>query len=127
MIDTIYIGLDVDSTVIEHCYPLMDGEPIGAIPWLLKAQKEYPVKFLLNTMRSGLPAALAKQWLEERGVVITATNHHPTQRLWTSSPKTYCHLYIDDRGAGTPLDANGNIDWAKHGPQVMVALERLNS
>jgi len=118
MSKTLYIGLDIDATVIEHCYPLMNGEDLGAVPWLLKIQEDFPVAFLLNTMRSGGPLMDAARWLTERGVQITGAGTHPTQKEWTDSPKCHCHVYIDDRAVGVPLRPDMSIDWAVFGPMV---------
>jgi len=124
---TLYIGVDIDSTVISHCYPLMNGRDLGAIPWLLKLQEEYPVTFLMNTMRDGAELQLAVDWLEARGVKVGGAGVHPTQHTWTTSPKCHCHVYIEDRAAGTPLDENMDIDWALYGPMVVETVDRWHS
>ena len=121
---TLFVGLDIDSTVISHCYPHMNGRDLGAVPWLLKLQAEYPVVFLTNTMRSGASLELAVKWLTERGIEVGGLNAHPTQHEWTASPKVHCHIYIEDRAAGTPVDDNMNIDWDRYGPMVVEAVDR---
>lgn len=119
MSKTLYIGLDIDATVISHCYPFMNGEDLGAIPWLLEVQRDYPVVFLLNTMRSDRSLAEAAAWLEARGVKVGGAGVHPDQRSWTNSPKCHCHIYIEDRAVGTPLRDDMSIDWAIYGPMVV--------
>jgi hypothetical protein len=41
---------------------------------------------------------------------------NPTQKEWTSSPKCYAHIYIDDAALGCPLVKGENgerdyVDW----------------
>ena len=115
----IVIGLDVDSTLVTHEYPAM-GADLGAIPWLKQALAEFPnARILLHTLRDGADLAAAHRWLEERGVPVWACNAHPTQHQWTSSPKAYCHVYVDDRSVGVPLRPDRCIDWAKFGPMLL--------
>ena len=41
-------------------------------------------------------------------------NENPTQHEWTSSPKVYGHIYIDDAALGAPLVTDVDdkyIDW----------------
>lgn len=120
------VALDVDSSVMTHGYPEL-GEDIGAIPWLLKAQAlSTDVEYILCTMRDGREAEEAKKWLVDQGVMVTTINVHPTQKTWTTSPKPYYHLLVDDRSVGVPLRADRCIDWAVFGPQLIKAVtERL--
>ncbi len=115
----IVIALDVDSTLVTHAYPAM-GDDIGAIPWIKQALAENPdARIMLNTMRDGHDLEVAKLWLEARGVPVWAMNTHPTQSQWTSSPKAYCHVNVDDRNVGVPLRPDRCIDWAKFGPMLL--------
>lgn len=125
MSNDIWVGLDIDSTVITHCYPGMDGKDIGAIPWLLHCEHKFKVKYLIHSMRSGESAEIAKAWLETKGLTIHGINKQPGQEKWTDSPKCYAHLYVDDRGVGTPLRNDGCIDWQRFGPMVCSAVEKL--
>lgn len=77
---------------------------------------------LLNTMRSHDSAGVdtlqpALDWFEARGLPLYGVNENPTQKEWTSSPKVYGNLYIDDGALGAPLkvDAKGYayMDWDK--------------
>jgi hypothetical protein len=42
-------------------------------------------------------------------------NENPAQKEWTSSPKTYAQMYIDDAALGVPLitgkHAKPYVDW----------------
>lgn len=115
----IVIALDVDSTLVTHAYPAM-GADLGAIPWIKQALEENrDVRIMLNTMRDGHDLEAAKVWLEERGVPVWAMNTHPGQSQWTSSPKAYCHVNVDDRNVGVPLRPDRCIDWEKFGPMLL--------
>lgn len=114
-----YIVLDFDGTVVKHRYPAV-GEDIGALPVLRKlvANGHY---LLLNTMRShnsGGEDTLqpAIDWFTKNGIPLLGINENPTQKEWTSSPKVYGNIYIDDGALGAPLktdesDAPPFIDW----------------
>ena len=112
------IVLDFDGTVVKHAYPAV-GEDIGAVP-ILKRLVANGCNLLLNTMRSRDSAGVdtlqpALDWFEARGLPLFGVNENPTQREWTSSPKVYGNLYIDDSALGAPLkvDAQGSayMDW----------------
>jgi hypothetical protein len=51
-------------------------------------------------MRDGKELEDAEFWFAENGINLFGSNHNPTQRRWTSSPKVYAHLYIDDAAMG---------------------------
>lgn len=111
--------LDFDGTVVKHRYPAV-GEDIGAVPVLRKLVANGH-RILLNTMRSHdcegedtLQPAI--DWFAERGIPLFGINENPTQHEWTSSPKVYGNIYIDDGGLGAPLkvdaiDGSAYIDW----------------
>jgi hypothetical protein len=65
----------------------------------------------------------AVAYLESSGVVLFAVNENPAQSSWTTSPKAYAHLYIDDSAFGCPLIHPKGfkrpcVDWSKVGPQL---------
>ena len=45
----------------------------------------------------------AVNWFAENGIALYGVQKNPKQRFWTSSPKAYGHLYIDDANLGCPL------------------------
>ena len=56
----------------------------------------------------------AVDWFSERGIPLFGVNENPTQHEWTSSPKVYGHIYIDDAALGAPLVTDVDdkyIDW----------------
>jgi hypothetical protein len=45
----------------------------------------------------------AVNWFKERDIQLYGINENPTQKDWTTSPKSYANLYIDDASLGCPL------------------------
>ena len=132
-----YIGLDFDGTVVDHRYPDI-GEPVpGAIPWLQRLQRQ-GAKIILFTMRSNRSADMcllgdAVEYLEKNGIELFGVNRNPDQDAWTSSPKAYAEVYVDDSAFGCPLIqpkgfARPCVDWKKVGPQLehMLLCRRLD-
>ena len=121
-----FVGLDFDGTVVTHDFPDI-GKDIGAISWLLKIQ-EAGGRIILNTMRSGESLVAAVQFLEDQGVELYGVNQNPSQASWTSSPKVYAHVYIDDAAFGCPLifPVDGKrpyVDWNIVGPGILEKLK----
>ena len=121
-----YVCIDFDGTIVDHEYPAM-GQPVPkAIDWLLRLQGR-GARFILWTMRSDSEDAPllsnAVQYLEENGVVLSGINKNPEQAEWTSSPKAYASVYVDDSAAGCPLIQPRGfkrpcVNWKKVGPIV---------
>ena len=111
------IAVDFDGTCITHKYPEI-GKDIGAEP-VLKRLVASGHLLILWTMRSGKYLREAVQWFEERGISLYGVNNNPSQKEWTTSPKVYAHMYIDDAALGVPLcmpqqDAENErpfVDW----------------
>ena len=108
------IAVDFDGTCVTHKYPEI-GEDIGAVP-VLKELTERGAQLILWTMRSGNSLDSAVEWFRANGIPLAGVNHNRTQHTWTSSPKAYAHLYIDDAALGAPLVRENTerpyIDWA---------------
>ncbi len=118
-----YIGIDFDGTCVTHDYPNV-GKDIGAVP-ILKKLVEQGHQLILFTMRSDKPETVnshfevvakeelyltdAVNWFKQNDIPLYGIQTNPTQFTWTTSPKAYCHLYIDDAGLGCPLTLNQNI------------------
>ena len=104
---------------MKHRYPAV-GEDIGAVPVLRKLVINGH-HLLLNTMRShdsdGVDTLQpAIDWFAERELPLFGINENPTQTEWTSSPKVYGNIYIDDGALGAPLKVDDSgaaafIDW----------------
>ena len=122
-----YICVDFDGTIVDHRFPEI-GKPVpDAIKWLKRIHNSGG-KLILYTMRSdgklmGNLLTEAVDYLRSEGVELFGINNNPTQESWTSSPKVYGELYIDDAAFGCPLIkpkgfARPCVDWKKVGPQV---------
>ncbi len=109
------IGIDFDGTCVTHKFPEV-GEDIGAES-VLKELLDNGHQLVLFTMRSDEKLIDAINWFKERNISLYGVNENPEQHSWTSSPKPYCHLYIDDAGLGISLKYDfkisdrGFVDW----------------
>lgn len=118
--------IDFDGTCVVHKYPEI-GEDIGAAP-VLRELVLSGWKLILWTMRSdrspddhapyghdGLTQAV--KWFKDRNIPLYGINTNPTQEKWTSSPKAYGTLCIDDINLGARLSKIAHlkpfIDWNK--------------
>jgi hypothetical protein len=95
------IAVDFDGTCVKFAYPKI-GEDIGAVP-VLKRLVKAGHQLILNTMRDGDELAQAVQWFKDNNIELYGANQNPTQHTWTTSPKVYAHLYIDDAALCIPL------------------------
>lgn len=107
----------VYGTCVTHEFPNI-GKDIGAVP-VLKELVEKGHKIILYTMRShpdknnqgktlsGETIANdtlqdAIDWFEKNGIPLWGINENPKQKEWTSSPKIFANIYIDDAALGMP-------------------------
>ena len=104
------IALDFDGTVCKHEYPNI-GKDLPNCISILKQLLAKKHQLILNTMRSGKELQEAVNWLNSQGIKLYGINKNPTQTSWTTSPKVYAEIYIDDAALGCPLDKNGSVDW----------------
>lgn len=108
------IAVDFDGTCVNHVFPLVGAEAPHAVRTLRDlVQKGH--KLILWTMRSGDALRDAVQWFEERQIPLFGINSNPSQRSWTSSPKAYAQLYIDDAAFGAPLThpSTDGVNWTR--------------
>ncbi len=117
------IVIDFDGTVVTHAFPQI-GEDIGAVP-VLKELVSNGHRLILFTMRSnterpenydpifGPPSGPllddAVQWFADNDIPLFGIQRNPTQDSWTSSPKAYGSLIIDDAALGCPLKFDKTI------------------
>lgn len=117
------IAIDFDGTCVSHEFPKV-GRDIGAVPVLQELVKNGH-KLVLFTMRSDIVNPTgednelhlesgdyltdALNWFKENDIPLYGIQTNPTQHTWTTSPKAYAHLYIDDSALGCPLAFNREI------------------
>jgi hypothetical protein len=95
------IAIDFDGTCVTHEFPAI-GKDIGAVP-VLKRLVEEGHKLIIYTMRSGDTLNDAINWYFDNDIPYYAVQQNPSQHEWTTSPKCYAQLYIDDAALGCPL------------------------
>lgn len=123
------IAIDFDGTCVTHDFPIV-GRDIGAQK-VLKRLVESGHCLILYTMRSdiltpdsedsniiskgGNYLTAAVNWFKENEIPLFSIQTNPTQNLWTTSPKCYAEMYIDDAALGIPLiyptDSRPYVDW----------------
>lgn len=125
------IAVDFDGTCVTHEFPYV-GKEIGAAE-VLKELTDKGHKIILFTMRSH-PNEInqnrtidgniisndtlqdAIDWFKKHDIPLFGVNENPTQKDWSSSPKSYAHIYIDDAALGVPLKKDSlsekpYVDW----------------
>jgi len=121
------IALDFDGTCVKYAFPDI-GESVDAERWLCQWVAA-GAQIILWTMRDAELLYKAQRWFEENGIQLHGVQLNPTQAAWTSSPKVYAKLYVDDRGYGVPLrypeHGRPYVDWSKLGPTVLGWLNEL--
>jgi len=112
------ILIDFDGTCVTHDFPRV-GKNIGAEK-VLKKLIDNGHRLILFTMRAnrtentptGSEEILdvtgaflddAVNWFKENNIPLYGIQTNPTQHKWTTSPKAYGHLMIDDSSLGCPL------------------------
>lgn len=113
------ICIDFDGTIVEHKYPHV-GPPVPYALEVMKKWQESGHNLILFTMRSGPELQEAVDYLVKNGIELYGVNENPTQKKWTSSPKAYGQIYIDDAAFGCPLIHHFDpstrrpyVDWSK--------------
>jgi len=95
------IAVDFDGTVVDHRFPEV-GEDA---PFAVDVLTELVVsgnKLILFTIRSGVYLDNAVRWFKDRGIELWGIQVNPEQSSWTTSPKAYAEVYIDDAAIGVP-------------------------
>ncbi len=112
------INIDFDGTCVSHEFPHI-GKSIGAEK-VLKRLVDNGHQLILFTMRSDRKEAKpvidptiqnvtgkflteAVDWFKENDIKLYGIQKNPTQSNWTTSPKSYAELMIDDSSLGCPL------------------------
>lgn len=131
--EKITFNIDFDGTCTTHDFPRI-GKDIGAAR-VLKKLTDNGHQLILFTMRNDSDDVLnehfelvskgvsylseAVLWFMENGIPLYGIQTNPTQHLWTSSPKSYAQIMIDDSALGCPLKFDATlsnrpfVDWIK--------------
>lgn len=123
------IAVDFDGTCVTHDYPKM-GKEIGAEE-VLKEIVKNGHSLMLWTIRCDEELEEAVKWFKDRDIPLLGINKNPTQ-FWSSSPKAYAHLYIDDAALGCPLrwedtfHSRPYVDW-KRVRNILIELDVIIS
>lgn len=99
---SLVIAVDFDGTCVEHEYPAVGMDVEGAVD-TLRALNKRGHKLILFTMRSGAKLEAATKWFRDRKIELWGVNENPEQKAWTTSPKVYADIYIDDAALGCPV------------------------
>jgi len=132
-LDEMTIAVDFDGTCVTHSFPEL-GVSIGA-QHVLRQLVDKGHQLILWTMRcdgqeqstsaseyeihAGDYLAQAIKWFEDNDIPLYGIQRNPSQDNWTSSPKCYAQLYIDDAALGCPLKFVPTVsdrpfaDWAE--------------
>ncbi len=121
------ICVDFDGTLVDHRFPHIGPSVPDAVKWLKRLHR-CGADLILFTMRSDssvFPTALAdaRKYLFEQGLEYMQVNENPAQLSWTTSPKIYGDVYVDDSAFGCPLIQPKGfqrpcVDWSKVGPEL---------
>jgi hypothetical protein len=113
------IAVDFDGTCVTHDFPFV-GKDIGSQE-VLKKLVDAGHELILWTMRSdndrGKFLKDAVEWFKKNDIPLYGIQRNPTQDGWTSSPKCYAELFIDDAALGCPLKFDAKlsdrpfVDW----------------
>jgi hypothetical protein len=124
-----FIVVDFDGTCVTHTFPGI-GDDIRAVP-VLKELVKNGHELILFTMRSNKPELDqfylldAIEWFKNHDIPLFGIQTNPTQKKWTTSPKAYGQLIIDDAALGCPLlhhfdegfvknpDNRPHVDWKR--------------
>jgi len=111
-----YISVDFDDTIVVDAHHIILREVPGALETLRELINKGHV-LILETMRSGHDLHEAIEWLNSKGIIFNYINKNPIQKQWTTSPKIYANIYIDNLNVGCPLIYNKSVypyvDWIK--------------
>lgn len=75
---------------------------------ILYTMRDHPAD---NSVRDPLQEAI--DWFSQNDIPLFGVNENPTRKSWTTSPKPYANLYIDDASLGmlTKLSKRPFVDW----------------
>lgn len=137
---TIY-AIDFDGTVVTHEFPKVGKDIPFAVEtlqkivahggklilWTMRSNHVEPPQFINEPQHERNPIVKcdpdayldhAIKWFEDREIPLWGIQCNPDQDKWTTSPKAYAHIYIDDAALGSHIMRDPNfsdrdyVDWA---------------
>lgn len=137
---TIY-AIDFDGTVVTHEFPNVGKDVPYAVEtlqkivahggklilWTMRANHKTPPEFTKEPHHERNPIIEcnpddyldhAIKWFKDREIPLWGIQRNPDQDKWTTSPKAYAHVYIDDAALGSHTMHDTNfaerpyVDWA---------------
>lgn len=110
------ICVDFDGTCVEHKFPKV-GKTLPMCLEKLRYFVSSGHKLILYTMRDKETLKDAVEWFLVNNIPLYGINDNPSQHRWTTSPKIFADIYIDDMAFGVPLiypkDGRPFVDWDK--------------
>lgn len=127
MSKSLIIGVDFDGTIVEHEYPEI-GRPVPLALETLRECINLGARVILWTMRSGDELQAAVDFLASHRVSLFGVNRNP-ETDWSTSPKAYCHVYVDDAAFGCPLmkavkTRRPVVDWSQVASALLDAVRQ---
>ena len=110
------VAIDFDGTIVEHRFPHI-GLPVPGAQGTMRRLVEAGHQIILWTCRTKQDMNDAADYVENNlGIPLHGVNTNQKGDGWTSHPKVFADLYIDDRALGAPLcypstDLPPYIDW----------------
>lgn len=115
--ENIVIAIDFDGTIVKETPHADDLIPVPYAIETIRRLQACNVRWILWTMRSDKQNWLkeALGFLQEHNLKPWGINRNPEQS-WSSSPKAYANIYIDNAAFGCPLikeDMTGHeyVNW----------------
>lgn len=93
------VAVDFDGTIVEHAFPEIGPLKSGAKK-VLKMLHKKGGKIAIWTCRDGKHLDEMKTFLEAEGIPFDAINENVPGVDFTTSPKIYADVYIDNRAIG---------------------------
>lgn len=116
------VAVDFDGTCVDHRYPDVGPDAPHAVTVLRELVAD-GWDIVLFTTRSGSELEDAVEWFRSRDIPLFGVNRNPEQDSWTTSPKAYAQVYIDDAALGCPLVklerfSRPFVDWLRVRPML---------
>lgn len=110
------IAIDFDGTCVDHRFPAIGSDVPNAVDVIKLLEKDSHL--ILWTIRSEPTLTDAICWFVRNNIELFGINKNPNQHTWSSSPKAYAQIYIDDAAFGCPLITVPGfnrpvVDWLK--------------